>query len=717
MRSIKTALLAVGILSALAQPVPALIQPALQDNGPDPKVVAQRVEQILSKMTQEEKIKMMSGTEDEMHVPGLARLGVPELKFSDGPVGVRVYGPATAYPCGAMLAATWDVNAARDVGTALGRDCRARGVHVLLGPGVNLYRVAQCGRNFEYFGEDPYLSSRLAVAWIKGVQGQGVATSVKHYAANDQEVERESIDTIVDERRLHEICFPPFKAAVEEANVSTVMAAYNKVNGQWCTANKYLLSDVLRDQWHFKGILMSDWGAVHEALGPLIAGTDLEMGKRVWYTAENINKLLNEGKLTQSQIDEHVRRILTTIVAMGFLDRNQEDKSIPLDDPGSAKMSLQVAREGLVLLKNDNQLLPLSRSGVQRIVVVGPNATPTVTGGGGSSYTEPFHSISLLDAITAAAGKNVQVTYFNNWLPVKANPNGKDYKPQAPAAELTAEQVQMLKDADAVVAAVGFNQFYESESYDRPFDLPADQIDMLKKISALSRHTIVVLNAGGNVGMEDWLPSVPALIHAWYPGQNGNQAVAEAIFGDINPGGKLPDTFEKRFEDSPAFGNYPGDLKNGPTVKYDEGIYVGYRWFDKKNLQPQFPFGYGLSYTTFAVKNMKAVAEHNACTVSADVTNTGKRAGDTVVQLYVHPHASSQEPGALDRPVQELKGFERVSLKPGETRAVVIALKPDAFSSYDPNKHAWTALPGEYQLTLGFSSRDEQCSQTIQFEH
>lgn len=805
--------------------------------------VEAKVNKLLSQMTFEEKVKMLSGTSDEMHVPGISRLGIPELKFSDGPVGVRVWGKATAYPAGAMLASTWDVDQAFAYGKALGRDSRARGVHVLLAPGMDLYRVAQCGRNFEYLGEDPYLSARMAVGYCKGVQSERVAVSAKHYAANDQEIQRDSINTIIDERRLHEICFPPFKACVQDAGAWTVMAAYNKVNGEWCTANKFLLTDVLRNQWGFKGVLMSDWGAVHECLGPLTAGTDLEMGHGVHYTLSNIKNLMAEGKVTQDVIDEHVRRTLRMSVAMGWFDNKQEDKSIPLDDPTSAAVALDTARKGLVLLKNQSNLLPLERGRVKNIVVLGPNATPCVIGGGGSSGTIPFKNVSLLDAVLDKAGKDVNVTYIPNWIGSNptatsafnsgslyeildngqrglkaeyyANPDfsgsprveqtdrsinfwwgtwrpvdeikeqsysvrwtGKIKAPQTDnytfavcsdggrvlmdgkvifdnfgagtqknttftlplkageahdilveykhtagssimqfnwgrsQANLNDEQAKQIKEADAVVAAVGMNPFLESEGFDRPYDLPAEQQDLLQAVTKLNPNTVVVLTGGGNVGMEKWIDSISGLIHAWYPGQNGNLAVAEALFGDINPSGKLPDTFEKRFEDSPAFGNYPGTPADGGTLEYKEGIYVGYRWADKKNVAPRFPFGFGLSYTNFSMQNMKVSKAGPSVTATVDVTNAGKRPGAEIVQLYVRPIGST-----IDRPVQELKGFSRIELQPGETKTVSIPLGADAFATYDPKAHAWIYPAGQYEIAFGESSRDIRASQTLRWEN
>lgn len=802
--------------------------------------VEARVASLLGKMTLDEKIKMLSGDpKDDMHIPGIKRLSIPELKFSDGPVGVRVWGRATAYPSGAMLASSWDIDGARAMGKALGRDSRARGVHVLLAPGCDLYRVPQCGRNFEYFGEDPFLSSRITVGYVQGVQSEHVATSVKHYAANDQEILRDSVDTIVDERRLHEICFPPFKAAVQEANAWTLMAAYNKVNGEWCTANSYLLTDVLRKQWGFKGVLMSDWGAVHDCLGPLTAGTDLEMGHGVHYTPDNIKRFLQEGKVQQEQIDEHVRRILRMSLALGFFDHEQEDKSIPLNDPTSADAALRVAREGLVLLKNENQFLPLDRAKAKSILVIGPNAFPSMVTGGGSSQTEAFSAISLLDSVRKLAGNGINVQYIPTWIganptattafnmgtiyevvndqgqrgvkaeyfgdtdlsgkPVlsraESNVNfmwgswhpvdqistptfsarftGKIRAPQSdlytlscssdnarvlmdgkllfdtqgaqsktlkmeadetheisieyrhlagPASvqftwgkankEFSEEQIKILKEADAVIAGVGLNNYLECEGFDRPYDLPADQLDLLRQAAKYNPHLLAVLNCGGNLGIEKWLADVSALIHAWYPGQNGNLAVAEAIFGDLNPSGKLPDTFEKRWEDSPAFGNYPGTSDNGGRVEYKEGIYVGYRWFDKKNIAPTFPFGYGLSYTSFLMHDLDLKKSGTDVETTLKVSNTGKRDGTEVVQVYVRPLNSS-----IDRPVQELKGFARVSLKAGETKTVSIPLNADAFATYDSKTHAWINPEGQYEIAVGSSSRDIHCSQSIKWSN
>jgi beta-glucosidase len=810
-----------------------------------------KVQELLKALTFDEKIQLLAGTDDEMHIPGIARLHIPSLKFSDGPVGVRCWGLSTAYPCGAMLASTWDLKLAYEMGKNLGKDSRARGVHILLGPGVDLYRVPQCGRNFEYFGEDPFLASKLAVAWIKGVQDQGVATSVKHYAANDQETLRDSVDTIVSERRLHEICFPPFKAAVQEGHVWTVMAAYNKINGDWCTANKYLLTDVLRGQWGFKGVLMSDWGAVHELKKPIIAGNDLEMGKRKFYTVENIKQLIDSGEIKQKQVDEHVERILRTVVSMGFMDRPQEERSIAQKNAMSDATALQIAAEGLVLLKNDQAFLPLSMKKTNKIVVLGPNASPAVTGGGGSSFTQSFVNLSLRDAIFLSAGPRCQTDYiapaltlpvvdetyhtrptfeplpaseqslrgeyFDNadlhgepvlskedrdidfkwgegypageiksksysirWkgtirapqtgnyafactsdgarvlldgtVVVESNadrnvlPHGVfktvemkrgqthelviEYRHHHGAAtmqltwgraneDFNEKERQTIEDADCVIVGVGFNSYLECEGFDRPYDLPAGQVALINKVSKLNPKVVAVINSGGNVGMASWIDHTKAVMQAWYPGQCGNLAVGQALFGTLNPSGKLPDTFEMRWEDSPAYGNYPGNKENGGRVIYEEGIYSGYRWFDKKNIAPRFPFGYGLSFTTFSIDDMQISNDTKAPVASVTVKNTGSIDGAEVVQLYVRPivdaRTKEEKQPAHGRPVQELKGFARVPLKAGESKRIEFHLDGSSFATYDEHAHAWVSPPGEYEIAIGSSSRDIAVRKRISF--
>jgi beta-glucosidase len=803
----------------------------------DPKVEA-RADSLLKQMTEQEKISLLSGNA-EMSTQSIDRLKIPSLRFSDGPVGVRCWGKSTAYPADVMLAATWDRDVAKAMGTAIGRDARARGVHVVLGPGTNIYREAQNGRNFEYFGEDPFLASAMVTNYIQGVQSQGVSACIKHFVANEQETNRGSVDTIVSKRALEEIYFPPFKAAIQDGNVWTVMAAYNKINGEWCTADKYLLTDVLRNEWNFQGTLMSDWGATHDTLKDLNAGTDLEMDStpHKFYNQEAIAPLLASGAVSQATIDEHVRRLLRTMVSMGFMDRDQTDSSIPKNDPQNADTAQKVAAEGIVLLKNENHLLPLDRTKVHHLAVLGPNAKRAVIGGGGSSGVDPFSQVSVLQALEAVAGDQTRIDfipgpsdvattpcvltpetapgqgmsaeYFTNpnlegtpiakqvdhdvqfdWAqnsPVPKIPGASSFsvrwsgtirplqtggyilatssddgsrvfldgtkvidlwsdhalETKVALVHLEKDHVYHVKveyynslgkagmhfgwgpffqpggekriaDADAVIYAGGLDPGSEHEGDDRSWAIPSAQEAELNAIAVLNPRLIVSINAGGNLGLGGTLQKIPALLWSWYPGQNGNTALAQILFGDLNPSGRLPDSFEKRFEDSPAFGNFPGILTNGGTVHLEEGIYVGYRWYDKKTIAPEFPFGFGLSYTTFNLKNIKVTTDGQGndrhFTVSVDVTNTGSVKGAQIVQLYVRPKDQT-----ADRPVQELKGFARVELNVGTTQTVTLPLEGKDFSTYDSVTNKWVTPPGGYEIAVGTSSRDIAQTASIQW--
>ena len=788
----------------------------------DQSAVDLRVDRIMGQLSAADKIKLLHGV-DDFFTGDVAGAGVPRTKMTDGPVGTRNDGKSTAYPAGVLLAATWDPAIAEREGTSLGRDARARGDHYLLGPGVNICRQAQNGRNFEYMGEDPYLAGRMDVGYIRGVQSQGVAACVKHYACNNQETRRGDVDVRVDERTLHEIYLPAFEAAVKQGHVRSIMASYNKVNGDWATANRYLLTDVLRTEWGFDGVAMSDWGAVHDTLGPMTAGLDLEMPDPKYFNPGKIQPLLDAGKITPAMIDEKVRHLLHVEVEMGWLDRPQLDPAINHDDPAADAVALAVAREGIVLLKNDGGLLPLDRTRAGDVVVIGPDVDRYV-GGGGSSYTDPARPVTILAGLKAVApgvnfvampttdiegeglrtlarasvfapgkdaGKPLAAAFFNNpdlagepvlersdkvidfnWhgnLPAPAVTNhsfsarwkgtirpgtsgdyvfivrsddgsrvildGKtivdNWHDQAAhtesatikltadrSYELTVEYYNSVGDASiqfaygpvrptltaeqratigAAGAAVVCVHTRESEGGDRAYGLPSAQRQIIDEVSAINPRTVVVLEAGGNVAMP-WADHVPAIVDAWFPGQAGGRAVAEILFGDVNPSGHLPDTFEKDWPDSPAYGNYPGDA----AVHYAEGIYVGYRWYDRKKIEPRFPFGHGLSYTTFGFKNLKVEpAAADACTVTVDVTNTGGRAGSAVAQLYVAPPA-----GGVDRPVRELKGFSRIDLVAGETKTVSFPLDRRSFAHWDVETHGWKVVPGEYGIVVGQSSRD-----------
>jgi beta-glucosidase len=787
------------------------------------KDIEHHVDQLLSQLTQEEKLDLLGGTKSFYTKP-IARLSIPSLKMSDGPVGTRNDGPTTAYPAGVLLASSWNIELARREGVCLARNGLARGDHIILGPGVNIYRVPQNGRNFEYFGEDPFLAGQIDVGYINGMQSQGVAACVKHYACNNQETGRSGIDTIVDERTLHEIYLPAFEAAVKQAHVRAVMAAYNRVNGSYMTANDYLLNQVLKNEWGFDGILMSDWGATHDTLTPANGGLDLEMPSGVHFNPKDLQPLIDGKQVSQTVIDDKVRRILRVMLSMNWMNHTQKDAEIPLDDPQSNQTALDVAREGITLLKNQGNLLPLDRSKFHTIAVITPNGDKFITGGG-SSRTVPFHFVALADGLASVAGSGVkivpvpwvnpigddmpgyakasqfdgtglQAVFFHsddlsgtpavsridpfiqyNWhqnLPmpeitshvfsarwkgrihadvtgayafaIRSDDGGRiildgktilddwsnhPVRTRSTTVNLTAPEAHdlvveyfnsagaasidfgwalvqpllsdrsraALASADSVILSVTTR---ESEGSDRDYSLSAAQNELIQTVASLNPKTILVLQAGGNVAMSGWIDHIPALLDAWFPGQGGGQAIAEILFGDINPSGHLPDTFESDWPDSPAFGHYPGPKGK---VEYSEGIYVGYRWYDKKKIEPRFPFGLGLSYTTFALGNLKVETagsgDARTFIASVDVTNTGSRAGAEVVQLYVRPPQSD-----VDRPVQELKAFNRIQLAPGATDRVRLPLDFRSFAYWDVASHDWKVIPGQYEIAVGDSSRN-----------
>jgi beta-glucosidase len=640
----------------------------------------QRAEEILSQMTLDEKIAYIGGT-NNFYIRAIPRLNLPEIKMSDGPMAARNDGPTTAYPAGIALAATWDTNMAMEIGEALGRDCRARGVNILLGPAVNIYRSPLCGRNFEYMGEDPFLASTMVAPMVQGIQSQGVLATVKHFACNNQEWDRNRISSEVDERTLHEIYFPAFRAAVQQGGVACVMTSYNLLNGVHCADNDYLMNQVLKGDWNFKGFVMSDWAAVHNGLDAANGGLDLEMPFARFMNHATLTQAINDGKLKETTIDDKVRRILRTIIAAGFLDRPQLLSGNPRNDPQNAAVALAGAREAIVLLKNYKHLLPLDRKSVKSIAVLGPNANPAVYCGGGSAFPRVFESVSIRDGIVQLAGPGTRVLTATN----------------------LAASVAAAKAADVAVVCVGFNQRLESEGRDRTFDLPAGQSNLIHAIAAVNKKTIVVINSGGGVAWAGWVDKTPAVLQAWYPGQSVGQAVAEILFGDVNPSGKLPATFEKKFEDNPSAPYY--HLRADNKTPYTEGIFVGYRGYDEKDMEPEFCFGHGLSYTDFKYGKPQVspaqIATNGLATVSIEVQNTGARAGDEVVQLYVHDVKSS-----VSQPPKELKGFVRVNLQPGETKTINLTLPAEQLAYWDVKTHAFVVEPGAYQLLVGSSSRD-----------
>ena len=703
---------------------------ALYKNSAVP--VEKRVADLLSRMTLEEKATMLAGS-GWMESAANERLGIPSIKMADGPMGVRSWAGSsaitnsganpvkvltTSFPSGVAMAATWDPELVESEGHAIGQEVKSLGRDMILGPTVNINRVPLWGRNFEGYGEDPYLSARLGVAYIRGVQGEGVIPSVKHFAANNEEFERHRIDANIDERTLHEIYLPAFKAAVQEANVWTVMSAYNKLNGTYCAENALLLTNILQKEFGFKGLVISDWGSTYSTAPTVNAGMDLEMpggpparamitsqrsilsgNSGTWLERDKVLAEVKAGHINEATLDDNVGRILRVIFVSGIFD-HPHTASGDVDTPAQQAVARRGATEGIVLLKNAGSLLPLDVAKIHSIAVIGPNAVVARTGGGGSSLVRPKYSISPLDGIQKRAGSGIQVS---SALGVAME--GEDAAQDTPEvrARLLKEATDAAAKADVAVVVVGRYFKNESEGFDvKTMDLPAGQDNLIAAVEQANPHTVVVLNTGDPVTMSKWLDKAPALVDMWYGGQEGGTALASILFGDENPSGKLPVSLPKKFEDSPAAANYPGtNLK----VNYAEGIYVGYRYYDTKNVEPQFPFGYGMSYTTFVYSDLKAAPEKNSgeqpIAVTVKVRNTGKRAGAEVVELYVHDgHAK------IDRPVHELKGFSRVELKPGETKTVQFKLSRADLSYWSPEKKDWVADQGSFEIQMGASSRD-----------
>lgn len=693
--------------------------------------VDKRVADLLSRMTLEEKATMLSGS-GWMESAPIERLGIPAIKMADGPMGVRSWAGAsaitnaagapkvetTSFPSGVAMAATWDTDLVQREGQAIGQEVKAWGRDMILGPTVNINRQPLWGRNFEGYGEDPYLTSRLGVAYIKGVQGEGVIPSVKHFAVNNEEYERHRVNVTIDERTLHEIYLPAFKAAVQEADVWNVMSAYNKVNGVHCAESMYLLTDVLKKEFGFKGFVVSDWGSTYSTVPTVNAGMDLEMpggppmekwiaNPRTqasgngdgWLVKEKVLDEVKAGHITEATINDNVERILRVIFLSGIFDHPHTGGG-EVDTPDQRAVALQGATEGIVLLKNEGALLPLDTAKVHSIAVIGPNAAVARTGGGGSSLVRPKYSIAPLDGIKTRAGSALQVTYA-----LGVGMEGEDPAQDTPDAREKAmkEAADAAAKADVAVVVVGRYSKLESEGFDvKTMDLPAGQDELIAAVEQANPHTVVVLNTGDPVTMTKWIDKTPALLDMWYGGQEGGHALASVLFGDANPSGKLPVTLPKKFDDSPAAANYPG--KN-LEVNYAEGIYVGYRYFDTKNVEPQFPFGFGLSYTTFEYSGLKITPEKangkEPIQVSLKVRNSGSREGAEVVELYVHDGHSK-----IDRPVHELKGFQRVELKPSESKMVQFTLDRAALSYWNPATKSWQADPGTFEVQVGASSRD-----------
>jgi beta-glucosidase len=796
-----------------------------------------RADAILAKMSVEQKIDYIGGV-NNFDIRAIPDLGVPALRMADGPMGVRNGGPATAMAAGINLAATWDTDLARRVGVQIGRDARAKGVNFLLGPGLNIYRAPMNGRNFEYFGEDPLLAGRIASGYVDGLQSQGVSATAKHFMGNNSEYDRHNADSIIDERTMREIYLPAFEAVVKSAHIGAIMDSYNLVNGQHATQNETLNTQILKHDWGFQGVLMSDWMSTYDGVAAAKGGLDLEMPAGMYMNRNSLLPAVKDGRLPEAQLDDKVRRILRLADRFHWFDRDQTDLSIPRYNVEGREVALEAAREGAVLLKNEGAVLPLDKHAVKTIAIIGPDAYPANPVGGGSAGVRPFSSVSILEGIanelgpsvrttyergipdlsdlaaatkfsTTASGKEsgVEAEYFANTNlegdpALKRNDSHINFGPAGPNADLgvfgasypsgvgsarwtgyytaassasydffvqstgeaggyyrvSVDDKQILDSwkevralvgvatlplepgphkivvehrglpgflgarfrfgivrqdryvdpaaeklaaaADAVIVSVGFDAQSESEGSDRTFRLPPGQDQLIERMAALNKRTIVVVTSGGAVDAP-WIDRVPALLESWYAGQEGGTAVANVLFGDADPSGRLPISWDRRWEDNPAHDSYypaPGTNR----VEYKEGIFTGYRGYERSAAKPLFPFGFGLSYTTFSYKNLAVRPLPNSSgpsyEVSFDITNTGRREGADVAEIYV-----GESQPTVPRPEKELKGFARVSLRPGATQRVKIVLDPRAFAWFDTAMRCWRVDPAKFAIFVARS--------------
>jgi len=650
------------------------------------------IQSLISQMALEEKAALCTGASPWTTTP-VERLDIPELIMSDGPHGVRRVPdvnamvieslPATCFPTASCLASTWDVDLLHKMGEALAEECIALNVDVLLGPGANMKRSPLGGRNFEYFSEDPYLAGEMAASLIDGIQSRGVGTSLKHYAANNQEFQRFSISAEVDERTLREIYLPAFEKAVKQARPWTVMCSYNKVNGTFASEHHYLLTDILKNEWGFEGLVVSDWGAVRDRVAALKGGLDLEMPGPQERRVQAVLDAIRSRELDEAVLDEAVRRILNIV-----FKAKETPKNGTFDVDAHHELAHKIATEGMVLLKN-NGLLPLK--GQQHIAVIGRAAENAHFQGGGSSHINPTKVAVPFKELKAQSG-NAEVTYAEGY------PTDDSFR-----QDMIDQAVGLAQSADVAVLYIALPTFKESEGYDRSdLDLTDQQVALIKAVSNVQPQTVVVLNNGAPVAMSEWIDGVAAVLEGWMMGQAGGAAIADVLFGRVNPCGKLAETFPLKISDTPAHLNWPG---GAGEVRYGEGLFIGYRYYDAKEMPVLFPFGYGLSYTQFAYSNAKVSAETfgaaDGLTVTVDVTNTGDLAGKEILQVYVHDQQSG-----LVRPEKELKGFAKVELQPGETRSVSIPLDFRAFAYYHPEYKEWITEDGDFDILIGASATD-----------
>ncbi|MCD4753158.1 MAG: glycoside hydrolase family 3 C-terminal domain-containing protein [Anaerolineaceae bacterium] len=668
-----------------------------EDSG---QAIGDRVETLISAMILEEKVRMLGGYK-VLGIHGIPRLGLPSIWCSDATSGLRCFPGGTAFPAGVAMAAAWNSDLIEQVGAAIGEEFRAKGVSILLGPGINIYRVPTCGRNFEYMGEDPHLAGKTASAYIRGAQASGVITTIKHFACNNSDYDRHKTDSVVDERTLREIYLPAFKMAVQEGGSKGLMTSYNPVNGIYASENHRLITEVLRGEWAFDGFVLSDWDSLYSTTEPIKSGLDLEMPNGKWLNMDTIQPLLESGEIEESDLDNMLRRLLGTLFKFGVYDRPQVDTNAKFYCSEHLALAEQAALEGVVLLKNEKNLLPLTPGKVKNIVVMGRTAQDTPTGGGGSSYVLTENNIDILSAI-GMHGTDFHLEH----VPYRNH-------------RLTAGEKEQITGADAVVLCVGFQHYEESECFDRTWKLSKKQDVLIRKVSALNPSTIVVLSAGGGIETESWIHDVPVVLHSFYLGETAGTAIAKIILGKANPSGKLPFTMAKRWDDFASTVNYvdnpgafsfvrvtygQGDPEKRKVWKmhYKEGLNIGYRHFDSAKIEPQFAFGHGLSYTEFEISSASAATAKDAITeITCTLTNTGNLPGAEVVQLYIHDVESS-----LYRPEKELKGYQKIFLQMGESRQITFTIKEHDLQYFDPEESGWVAERGEFEARIGTSSRN-----------
>ena len=714
----------------------------------DSKPIEDRIEDALSRITVEEKVALIHA-QSKFSSPGVARLGIPEFWMTDGPHGIRpevlwdewnqagwTNDSCVAFPALTCLAATWNPKAALLYGQSIGEEARYRNKTVLLGPGVNIYRTPLNGRNFEYMGEDPYLASQMVVPYVKGVQQNGVAACVKHYALNNQEINRHTTNVIVDDRALYEIYLPAFKAAVQEGKAWAIMGSYNLYKNQHNCHNRYLLNDILKGEWGFDGVVVSDWGGVHNTEEAIYNGMDMEFGSWTnglskgmgnaydnYYLAHPYLKQIKEGKIGTKELDDKVRRILR-LAFRTTMNRNRPYGAMLSEEHIAA--ARKIGEEGIVLLQNKKNILPIDLNRTKKIAVIGENALKMMTVGGGSSSLKVQYECSPLDGIKRRIGDGIEISYARGYVGDTGGQfdgvsSGQNLKDDRSARQLIEEAVRIAQSADYVIFIGGLNKsgHQDCEDTDRKgLELPYKQDKVIGALAKVNKNLIVV-NISGNAVAMPWISEVPAVIQAWYLGTEAGNAIASVLVGDVNPSGKLPFTFPEKLEDVGAhqLGDYPGRQRENGIFdeKYNESIFVGYRWTDKQKIRPLFPFGHGLSYTTFAygkaTVNKKVMKIDEQIAITVPITNTGKRIGSEIVQLYISDLKSS-----LPRPVKELKGFSKIQLAPGETQEVTFSIDKQALSFFNDSRHEWVAEPGKFEAQIAASATDIKSKVTFELE-